>query len=233
MSSDDNLSNGDDNHSISLTLGQWKVARVCGLVWGLILDMTLHLQDCIMAEIQEVMLLILTHYGHSYLMHKISNNVLIIFKLCYFEYRLVHCSFRICNYYWCTTCIHCTTISLIVIPSENLEVVLLFTVCYDGCVTYQIINQLSSAYAIVCTFHCSFWICNCYSCVIVSFLVILRGSIWYTVRPIYFQPFWINYGVPWLQKKISSININSRGYFLSNNICTCRESPSSSGIICL
>ena len=29
-----------------------------------------------MAEIQEVMLLILTHYGHSYLMHKISNNVL-------------------------------------------------------------------------------------------------------------------------------------------------------------
>ena len=30
-----------------------------------------------------------------------------------------------------------------------------------------------------------------------------------------------------------SININSRGYFLSNNICTCRESPSSSGIICL
>ena len=68
MSSDDNLSNEDDNHSISLTLGQWQwqVDRVCGLVWGLILDMTLHLQDCIMAEIREVMLLILTHYGHSY-----------------------------------------------------------------------------------------------------------------------------------------------------------------------
>ena len=27
-----------------------------------------------MAEIREVMLLILTHYEHSYLMHKISNN---------------------------------------------------------------------------------------------------------------------------------------------------------------
>ncbi len=229
MSSDDNLSNEDDNHSISLTLGQWKwqVDRVCGLVWGLILDMTLHL----MAEIREVMLLILTHYGHSYLMHKISNNVLIIFKRCYFEYSSLLLQnmplLLMYNLY------SCRTISLIVIPSENLEVVLLFTVCYDGCVTYQIINQLSSAYAIVCNFHCSFWICNCYSCVIVSFLVILRGSIWYTVRPIYFQPFWINYGVTWLQKKNSSININSRGYFLSNNICTCRESPSSSGIICL
>ena len=122
----------------------------------------------------------------------------------------------------------CTTISLIVIPSEDVEVVLLFTVCNDGWIMYQIINQLSSPYAIVCTFHSSFWICNCYSCVTVSFLAILRGSIWYTVRPIYFQPFWINYGVTWLQKKISSININSRGYFLSNKICMCRESPSSS-----
>ena len=150
MSSDDNLSNEDDNHSISLTLGQWKwqVDRVCGLVWGLILDMTLHLQDCIMAEIREVMLLILTHYGHSYLMHKISNNVLIIFKRCYFEYSLLLLQnmqlLLMYNLY------SCTTISLIVIPSENLEVVLLFMVCYDGCATYQIINQLSSAYAIVC-----------------------------------------------------------------------------------
>ena len=38
MSSDDNLSNEDDNHSISLMLG---------LVWGFILDITLQLQDCI------------------------------------------------------------------------------------------------------------------------------------------------------------------------------------------
>ena len=33
-------------------------------------------------------------------------------------------------------------------------------------------NQ-SSDFATVCTFHCSFCICNCYSCVTVSFLVIL------------------------------------------------------------
>ena len=32
-------------------------------------------------------------------------------------------------------------------------------------------------------------------------------------------------------ENFSSININSRGYFPSNNICICRESPSSSGII--
>ena len=117
---------------------------------------------------------------------------------------IVHCSFRICNYYWCTTCIHVRPSVWLLYVNENLQVVLLFMVCYDGCVTYQIINKLSSAYAIVCNFHCSFWICYCYSCVIVSFLVILRGSVWYTVRPIYFQPFWINYGVTWLQKKISN-----------------------------
>ena len=90
----------------------------------------------------------------SYLMHKISNNVLIIFKRCYFEYSLLLLQnmqlLLMYNLY------SCTTISLIVIPSENLEVVLLFMVCYDGCVTYQIINQLSSAYALVCNFHCSF-----------------------------------------------------------------------------
>ena len=98
-----------------------------------------------MAEIQEVMLLILTHYGHSYLMHKISNNVLIIFKRCYFEYSsLLLQNMQLLLMY---NLYSCTTISLIVIPSENLEVVLMFTVCYDGCVTYQIINQLSSAYA--------------------------------------------------------------------------------------
>ena len=34
-------------------------------------------------------------------------------------------------------------------------------------------------------------------------------------------------------EKISPININYRGYFLSNNICICRESPGSSGIICI
>ena len=106
-----------------------------------------------MAEIQEVMLLILTH-GHSYLMHKISNNVLIIFKRCYSEYSsLLLQNMQLLLMY---NLYSCTTISLIVIPSENLEVVLLLTVCYDGCVTYQIINQLSSAYAIVCTFHFSF-----------------------------------------------------------------------------
>ena len=107
-----------------------------------------------MAEIREVMLLILTHYGLSYLMHKISNNVQVIFKRCYFVYSsllLQNMQLLLMHYLYA-----CTTISLIVIPSENLEVVLLFTVCYDGCITYQIINQLSSAYAIVCKFHCSF-----------------------------------------------------------------------------
>ena len=103
-----------------------------------------------MAEIREVMLLILTHYGHLYLMHKISNNVLIIFKRCYFVYSsLLLQNMQLLLMY---NLYSCTTISLFVIPSENL----LFTVCYDGCITYQIINQLSSAYAIVCKFHCSF-----------------------------------------------------------------------------
>ena len=107
-----------------------------------------------MVEIQEVMLLILTHYGHSYLKHKISNKILIIFKRCYFEYSsLLLQNMQLLLMY---NLYSCATISLIVIPSENLEVVLLFTVCYDGCVMYQIMNQLSSAYAIVCTFHCSF-----------------------------------------------------------------------------
>ena len=80
-----------------------------------------------MAEIREVMLLMLTHYGHSYLMHKISNNVLIIFKQCYFVYSSLLLQnmplLLMYNLY------SCTTISLIVIPSENLEVVLLFTAC--------------------------------------------------------------------------------------------------------
>ena len=107
-----------------------------------------------MAEIREVMLLILTHKGHLYLMHKISNNVLIIFKRCYFVYSsLLLQNMQLLLMY---NLYSYMTISLIVIPSENLEVILLFTVCYDGCITYQIINQLSSAYAIVCTFHCSF-----------------------------------------------------------------------------
>ena len=107
-----------------------------------------------MAEIREVMLLILTHYGRSYLMHNISNNVLIIFKRCYFVYSsLLLQNMQLLLMY---NLYSCTTISLIVITSENREVVLLFTVCYDGCITYRIINQLSSAYAIVCTFHCSF-----------------------------------------------------------------------------
>ena len=93
-----------------------------------------------MAEIQEVMLLILTHYGHSYLMHKILNNVLIMFKRCYFEYSsLLLQNMQVLLMY---NVYSCTTISLIVIPSENLRVVLMFTVSYDGCVTYQIINQL-------------------------------------------------------------------------------------------
>ena len=60
MSSDDNLSNEDVNHSISLTLAQ----SDSDSLWGLILDLTLQLRDadCIMSEIREVMLLILTHY---------------------------------------------------------------------------------------------------------------------------------------------------------------------------
>ena len=60
MSSDDNLSNGDVNHSISLTLAQ----SDSDSLWWLISDLTLQLRDadCIMAEIREVMLLILTHY---------------------------------------------------------------------------------------------------------------------------------------------------------------------------
>ena len=107
-----------------------------------------------MAAIWEVMLLILTHDGHSYLMHKISNNVLIIFKRCYFVYSSLLLQnmqlLLMYNFY------SCTTTSLIVIPSENIEIVLLFTVCNDGCIMYQIINQLSSSFAIVCKFHCSF-----------------------------------------------------------------------------
>ena len=61
MSSDDNLSNEDVNHSISLTLAQSDSDRL----WWLISDLTLQLRDadCIMAEIREVMLLILTNYA--------------------------------------------------------------------------------------------------------------------------------------------------------------------------
>ena len=59
MSSDDNLSNEDVNHSISLTLAQ----SDSNSLWWLISDMTLQLRDSIMAEIREVMLLILTHYA--------------------------------------------------------------------------------------------------------------------------------------------------------------------------
>ena len=60
MSSDDNLSNQDINHSISLTLAQ----SDSDSLWWLISDLTFQLRDadCIMAEIREVMLLILTHY---------------------------------------------------------------------------------------------------------------------------------------------------------------------------
>ena len=60
MSSDDNLSNEDVNHSISLTLAQ----SDSDSLWLLMSDLTLQLRDadCIMAEIREVMLLILTYY---------------------------------------------------------------------------------------------------------------------------------------------------------------------------
>ena len=50
----------------------------------------------------------------------------------------------------------CMTISFIVIPSENIEIVLVFTLCNDGFITYQIINQLLSYFDTVCIFHCSF-----------------------------------------------------------------------------
>ena len=114
-----------------------------------------------MAEIWEVMLLILTHYGHSYLMHKISNNVLIIFKRCYFEYiSLLLQNMQLLLMY---NLYSCKTISLIAIPSENLEVVLLFMVCYDECVTYQIINKLSSAYMLL---YVSFTVVSEYAIVI-------------------------------------------------------------------
>ena len=61
MSSDDNLSNEDVNHSIPLTLAQSDSESL----WWLISDLMLQLRDadCIMAEIREVMLLILTHYA--------------------------------------------------------------------------------------------------------------------------------------------------------------------------
>ena len=61
MSSDDNLSNEYVNYSISLTLAQYDSDSL----WWLISDLTLQLRDadCIMAEIREVMLLILTHYA--------------------------------------------------------------------------------------------------------------------------------------------------------------------------
>ena len=80
-----------------------------------------------MAGIREVMLLILTHCGHSYLMHKISNNELIIFKRWYFEYSsLLLQNMQLLLMY---NLYSCTTISLIAIPSENLEVV-----CCSWCV---------------------------------------------------------------------------------------------------
>ena len=62
MSSDDYFSNEDVNHSISLTLAQ---SDSDSLIWWLISDLTLQLRDadCIMLEIREVMLLILTHYA--------------------------------------------------------------------------------------------------------------------------------------------------------------------------
>ena len=52
MSSDDNLSNEDVNHSISLTLAQ----SDSDSLWLLISDLTLQLRDadCIMTEIREV-----------------------------------------------------------------------------------------------------------------------------------------------------------------------------------
>ena len=58
MSSDDNLSNEDVNHSMSLRLAQ----SDSDSLWWLISDLTLQLRDadCIMVEIREVMLLILT-----------------------------------------------------------------------------------------------------------------------------------------------------------------------------
>ena len=60
MGSDDNLSNEDVNHSISLTLAQ----SDSDSLWWLISDLMLQRDaDCIMAEIREVMLLILTHYA--------------------------------------------------------------------------------------------------------------------------------------------------------------------------
>ena len=61
MSSDDDLSNEDVNHLISLTLAQ----SDSDSLWWLISNLMLQLRDadCIMAEIREVMLLILTHYA--------------------------------------------------------------------------------------------------------------------------------------------------------------------------
>ena len=63
MRSDDNLSNEDVNHSISLMLAQSDSDT--DSLRSLISDLTLQLRDadCIMAEIWEVMLLILTHYA--------------------------------------------------------------------------------------------------------------------------------------------------------------------------
>ena len=63
MRSDDNLSNEDVNHSISLMLAQSDSNT--DSLRSLISDLTLQLRDadCIMAEIWEVMLLILTHYA--------------------------------------------------------------------------------------------------------------------------------------------------------------------------
>ena len=63
MSIEDNLSNEDVNHSISVTLAQ----SDSDSLWWLISDLTLQLRDAdyIMAEIREVMLLILTHYAYK------------------------------------------------------------------------------------------------------------------------------------------------------------------------
>ena len=87
MSSDDNLSNEDVNHSISLTLAQ----SDSDSLWWLISDLTLQLRDadCIMADIREVMLLILTHYAQkAYKIPEINQSSSDFATACTF-----HCSF--------------------------------------------------------------------------------------------------------------------------------------------
>ena len=70
----------------------------------------------------------------------------------------------------------CTTISFLVIPSENAEIVWTFTVCNDGCITFTYYQQI----LLLCVY---FTVVSEYVIVMaISFIDILCESRWYVVR---------------------------------------------------